>query len=278
MKTKENIINILEKNSIKSRLKYIFYKTNPCGISLIVLVITIIVIIILATAIIVNIVGNNPISEANRARFESDRDSMQSVFTNTVAKVMAKNQSSINIKEGQINNVVEGVNETIGEVIYELENPEKSENKNGKIIFDNKENKEVEYYTGRKLPIYKAGKTIWSVDSAGILKLNVGGKDFDESEGSSGSMGDEIDKEENISISKEEYENLKASVAEIKSVQDIMKSQQEDFNISLEQISKKVNVGQIRAGQVNISTLPSGSFKEVQVIFKEAMPDTNYSP
>ena len=47
------------------------------GISLIVLVITIIVIIILAVAVILSIANNNPISNANKAKFQSDLKSIQ---------------------------------------------------------------------------------------------------------------------------------------------------------------------------------------------------------
>ncbi len=195
MKIKRN----MNKKIGKFNTKKCFYKTNFSGISLIVLVITIIVIIILATAIILTLINNNPINEANKARFESDRESIQAIFTNTVAKVMAKNQSSINIKAGQINDVVMGVNETIGEVMYELENPEEDKNKNGKIIFDNKENTEVEYYIGRKIPIYKSGKTIWSVDNQGNINLSVGDKIVNDTED---------DYKDEIKISKEEYENL----------------------------------------------------------------------
>ena len=95
MKTKEMIKEKVEKILMENSNKNIFYKINPCGISLIVLIITIIVIIILATAIILTLNKNNPITEANRARYESDRDSMQSIFTNTVAKIMAKNAGII---------------------------------------------------------------------------------------------------------------------------------------------------------------------------------------
>ena len=47
------------------------------GISLIVLVITIIVIIILAVAVILSIANNNPISNANKAKFQNDLKSIQ---------------------------------------------------------------------------------------------------------------------------------------------------------------------------------------------------------
>ena len=108
MKIKENVKKSV-KNNIKNRVNNIFYKLSPCGISLIVLVITIIVIIILATAIILTLSKNNPIEEANRARYESDRDSMQAIFTNTVAKVMAKNQGMVEIEEKELNEVKSGV-------------------------------------------------------------------------------------------------------------------------------------------------------------------------
>jgi len=170
MKTKENIDSKKYKVSAKAKR----------AISLIVLVITIIVIIILATAIIVTLLGNNPIKEANKARYESDRDSMQAIFTNTVAKVMAKTQSTMEIKAGALNKVTSGVNSATGEAKYILNNPEKSEGKEGKIIFDNKENTDNEYYTGRKLPIYNAGETTWYVDEEGIITLQVGEETYGE--------------------------------------------------------------------------------------------------
>ncbi len=51
-------------------------KSSKRGISLIVLVITIIVIVVLATAIIVNVVKNNPIGKASEARIKSDFSTM----------------------------------------------------------------------------------------------------------------------------------------------------------------------------------------------------------
>ncbi len=52
-------------------------KKQKSGISLIVLVITIIVIIILAVAVILSIANNNPIENANKARFQNDLKTMQ---------------------------------------------------------------------------------------------------------------------------------------------------------------------------------------------------------
>ena len=143
------------------------------GISLIVLVITIIVIIILATVVIVTIVTNNPIKEANKARYESDRENMQAVFTNTVAKVMTNNQGNVKITAGQINNQITGIEKTTGQVNYIVENASNRNNTNGEIVFDKGENEATKYYTGVKLPIYKAGETKWYVDESGIVSLEV---------------------------------------------------------------------------------------------------------
>ena len=52
-------------------------KKQKSGISLIVLVITIIVIIILAVAVILSIANNNPIENANKAKFQNDLKSIQ---------------------------------------------------------------------------------------------------------------------------------------------------------------------------------------------------------
>lgn len=153
-------------------------KNNMCnfkGISLIVLVITIIIIIILASAIILTISNNNPVMEANKARYESDRASMQAIFTNVVAKVMSKNKSIMTVTPKQINTVINGVSQAPGEVSYKLEYAENAENTNGTIVFDKGDNTDTTFYTGKQLPIYAAGDTKWYVDSEGIISLEVAG-------------------------------------------------------------------------------------------------------
>ena len=150
-------------------------KNSKKGISLIVLIITIIVIVILATAILVSVINNNPISEANKARYESDRDNMQAVFTNTVGKIMAENQGTVNVTAGQINTEIKDVNEATGEVAYTVDNATVAANASGKIVFDKGTNDATTYYTGKKLPIYQAGETKWYVDSEGVLSLKVAG-------------------------------------------------------------------------------------------------------
>ena len=182
MEKEGNINKKIVESNYKNNKENTFYKTNPYGISLIVLVITIIVIIILAAAIILTLNKNNPIEEANRARIESDVANMQAVFTNTVAKIMAKNESTIEVEEGEINSIKSGVSSTEGQVNYKLNNPMDSSNTNGKIIFDSKENSETTYYTGKKLPIYASGETTWYVDKEGVISLRVGEKEYGKGE------------------------------------------------------------------------------------------------
>ena len=241
------------------------------GISLIVLVITIIVIIILATAIILTLVKNNPIEEANKARYESDRDSMQAIFTNTVAKIMAKNQGSIDIKAGQINSVKSGVNSTTGEVIYKLENPEKSENKEGKIIFENGTNTEVEYYIGRKLPIYSAGETIWSVDKEGILSLKVGKNQSSSDSNNDNNQGGAD--EESIEKLREEYAELLKRVEELEKKDNTQQIQNDPIGTILSYMGNKVPEGYLSCdGKIyNIVDYPNLSKQ-----FKEQFGKSNY--
>ena len=148
---------------------------NLKGVSLIVLVITIIIIMILSTTVILTIASNNPIEEANKARYEMDVDSMQALFTNTVAKVMVKNRSNVKITSGVINSVSSDAKETIGEVIYTISDSILLENMTGTIVFDKGENTDTVFYTGKKLPVYSAGNTKWYVDSEGTISLEIAG-------------------------------------------------------------------------------------------------------
>ena len=67
------------------------------GISLIVLVITIIVIIILAGAVILSLNKNNPISDATKARYLSNKDSVQSEVTIALSSAMSSKGQSCSI-------------------------------------------------------------------------------------------------------------------------------------------------------------------------------------
>ena len=175
------------------------------GISLIVLIITIIVIIILSTAVIVSIVSNNPIDEANKARYESDVDSMQAVFTNTVAKIMAKNQGTVNVTEGQLNTVTSGVKTTTGEVSYTVTNAVNSANQSGTILFSKGENTDSTFYTGKELPIYAAGETKWYVDDEGNISLEVAGKKYGNVSGIEGDDNNESEIVEPEDVNDWEY-------------------------------------------------------------------------
>ena len=155
-----------------------FTKLKRTGISLIVLVITIIVIIILSTAVILTISSNNPIDEANTARYESDVDSMQAIFTNTVAKVMVKNRANIKVTAGRINNVTSEEHESTGVVEYTVIDIVNLVNNTGTIVFDKGENTDTVFYTGKKLPIYNAGDTKWYVDEEGNISLEVDDKQY----------------------------------------------------------------------------------------------------
>lgn len=168
-----------EGNINKKYAQNIFYKTNPSGgISLIVLVITIIVVIILV-AVIISLQNNNPMTEANKARYKSDRANMQMIFSNTVGKIMAEKQEIVEVKACQLNEVTSGVKNTTGEVIYKINNEEV-----GKIIFTNEQSEDKNnYITGKKLPIYSS-KTIWNIDDEGILRLQVGDKKYSDEDSS----------------------------------------------------------------------------------------------
>ena len=163
MKTKENVST-----------KKLYKVSTMGGISLIVLVITIIVVIILAVAVVVSIINNNPMSEANRARYQSDRANMQMVLTNTVGKIMAESQETIKVDAKILVNKEKGPKNVVGETTYKY-----SDETGGKIVFDNKKKEGNDYYTGKKLPVYKP-ETTWYVNEEAILTLRVGNTEYTE--------------------------------------------------------------------------------------------------
>ena len=108
------------------------------------LVITIIVVIILAVAVVVSIINNNPMSEANRARYQSDRANMQAILTNTVGKIMAESQETIKVDAKILVNKEKGPKNVVGETTYKY-----SDETGGKIVFNNKKKEGNDYYTGK---------------------------------------------------------------------------------------------------------------------------------
>lgn len=141
-------------------------KNTKSGISLIVLVITIIVIIILSAAVIITLNNNNPIDEAGNARYSSDLDNMQSVLTNTIAKIMVEKQAVVTIPSVQ----------TIGEdaiIKYDIEDSVDG-SLSGNIIFQKGNNSSNTYYTDVLLPNYKNINAIWVIDTDARLYLQIG--------------------------------------------------------------------------------------------------------
>ena len=157
--------------------KYRGYSKRKKGISLVILIIVIIVILILASAIIITLNTSNTIDESNSARYEHDRDQLQSAFTNTVEKIMAVKCSTVFIVPTELNNVKSGVKETTGQAEYIVEDTEVIGEKRGVIIFDTQKSAGNEYYTGVKLPIYNK-ETTWYVDDDGNISLKVGESGF----------------------------------------------------------------------------------------------------
>lgn len=162
-------------------------KNSKKGISLIVLVITIIVIIILAAAVIITLNNNNPIASANEAKYRSDLANMQAVFTNVVGKIMTHNQAVVEITANtNIGNATENavVADTSNVVSYKLVDASNAENATGTIVFakgnnvpDKTDDSAPTWYTGKALPRYKAGLTVWSISTEGNLSLKVGTSD-----------------------------------------------------------------------------------------------------
>ncbi len=146
--------------------------TQKRGISLITLVITIIVIIILAAAIVLSLNNNNVITNASMARYESDRDYVQSVLELAVQKVVLRHQGAIDLEEGPISTTTMNVNTTVGEVIWKSE---ELDGLSGKIIFGEGTDTNTEFYTGEELPVY-GSETTWYVDEHGKVVLQTAGK------------------------------------------------------------------------------------------------------
>ncbi len=146
--------------------------TQKFGISLITLVITIMVIIILAAAVVMSLNNNNVLTNASKARYESDRDYVQSVLELAVQKVVLKHQGSIDLEVGPINTAAMNVNTTTGEIVWESE---ELAGLSGKIVFGEGTDTNTEFYTGEELPVY-GSETTWYVDENGKVVLQTGGR------------------------------------------------------------------------------------------------------
>ncbi len=148
-------------------------KNSKKGISLIVLVITIIVVIILAAAVIISLQNNNPMSEANKARYSSDVANMQAVLVNAIGKAMASNEEVITIVK---KSSIPTTGDDAGSIDFVFGTDATKTPVDGQIIFGSGNNDKTNqvWYTGKALPTY-GGKGSWSIDASANLKLTVSG-------------------------------------------------------------------------------------------------------
>lgn len=117
--------------------------------------------------------NNNVITNASGARYESDRDTVQSYLEFTLNKISMKHYGTISLDNGKIemlNNL--NVSNSIGEITWKSTD---ISNLYGEIIFDEGIDTDTTFYTGYKLPVY-GSKTDWYVDENGKLVLKVGSR------------------------------------------------------------------------------------------------------
>ena len=150
------------------------YTKNKSGISMLMLVVIIVITLVLSSAIVLTVSRSNPIKQSKRAKYENDRDNVQTVVTNTIGKIVAESRGTVKVVPGIINDVKIDVRKSSGEISYTITNPSSKQNANGKIIFAKGDNTATEYYTGYKLPIYGGANTEWYVDEKGRVSVKVG--------------------------------------------------------------------------------------------------------
>ena len=158
----------------KKRKNFFTKLTQKKGISLITLVITIIVIIILAAAIVMSLNNNNIITNASSARYESDRDYIQSVLELAIQKVVLRHKGGIELEAGPINETAKDVKLVDGKVTWISD---ELGGLSGEIVFDEGEDTATKFYVGEKLPVY-GSQTTWYVDEQGRVVLQIANKVF----------------------------------------------------------------------------------------------------
>ena len=171
-------------------------KYGKRGISLIVLIITIIVTIIIATAIILSIAKNNPITKADEAVFKQDVQVVREMLNDEIADISLKEmmpptfytnggyetklEDAANMRI-RINRLAE--TPTVG-YLYYMVNGKKGcivfgREEEAKIVTELASNGEtslpnVEYrYTGRELPKYKYKTVLWYVTASNSVALEI---------------------------------------------------------------------------------------------------------
>ena len=162
------------KTKTKTCKNYFFTKlTHNHGISLITLVITIVVVIILAAAVVMSLNNNNVLTNASSARYETDRDSMQSYLELAIQKVTLRHQGTLLLDSGEVAmDATSNVKDTKGTITWESTD---IGNLSGEIIFDEGVDTDTTFYTGYKLPVY-GSETKWYVDENGKLILQTGSR------------------------------------------------------------------------------------------------------
>jgi len=81
-----------------------------------------------------------------------------------------------------------------------------------------------------------------------------------------------------VSISKEEYENLKNMVEGIKNKQYFMEEECNNMKLELERVQNVVSRNSdCRAGVITSGKIPINGFVDINVVFSSPMKDTNYS-
>ena len=163
----------MKTNSISCK-NYFFTKlTHNHGISLITLVITIVVVIILAAAVVMSLNNNNVLTNASSARYETDRDSMQSYLELAIQKVTLRHQGTLLLDSGEVAmDATSNVKNSKGTINWESTD---IGNLSGEIIFDEGTDTDTTFYTGYKLPVY-GSETKWYVDENGKLILQTGSR------------------------------------------------------------------------------------------------------
>ena len=163
----------MKTNSISCK-NYFFTKlTQKHGISLITLVITIVVVIILAAAVVMSLNNNNVLTNASSARYETDRDSMQSYLELAIQKVTLRHQGTLLLDSGEVAmDATSNVKDSKGTITWESTD---IGNLSGQIIFDEGTDTDTTFYTGYKLPVY-GSETKWYVDENGKLVLQTGSR------------------------------------------------------------------------------------------------------
>ena len=163
----------MKTNSISCK-NYFFTKlTHNHGISLITLVITIVVVIILAAAVVMSLNNNNVLTNASSARYETDRDSMQSYLELAIQKVALRHQGTLSLDSGEVAmDATSNVKDSKGTITWKSTD---IGNLSGEIIFDEGIDTDTTFYTGYKLPVY-GSETKWYVDENGKLILQTGSR------------------------------------------------------------------------------------------------------